>query len=110
MIPEGISFDVANPKYRRFKSGDNILEYTLEGNEITVDWVSGKNAASMMNAILKSEGAAVTRISGYATDKLGKATTAALQRFGNRFASELGDGWTVAIEPVRNRRYLVFTK
>lgn len=68
MIPEGLSFDIANPKYRQFKSGENILEYPLEGGEITVDWVSGTNASSMMRSILDAEGAGVTRISGYVTD------------------------------------------
>jgi len=110
MIPDGISFDIANPKYRQFKNGDNILEYTLEGTEITVDWVSGRNASSMIKAILDAEGVGITRISGYATDKLGEASYAALQRFGTRICSELGEGWTVTLETVRNRRYLVFTK
>lgn len=110
MIPEGISFDTANPKYRQFKNGDNILQYTLEGGEITVDWVSGKNASSIMKAILEAEGAGVTRISGYATDRLGQASNAALQRLGTRMCSELGGDWTVTIETVRSRRYLVFTK
>ena len=106
MIPDGISFDVANPKYRQFKSGDNILQYTLEGGEITVDWVSGKNASSMMKSILDADGAGVTRISGYVTDKLGCAPHAALQRLGNR----MGAGWKATIELRGNRRYLVFTK
>ncbi len=56
MIPDGISIDITNPKYRQFQSGDDILEYTLEGEEITVDWVSGKNAASMLKAILAVDG------------------------------------------------------
>jgi len=55
MIPDGLSFDIANPKYRQFKSSDDVLEYTLDGGEITVDWVSGKNASSMMKAILDAE-------------------------------------------------------
>ncbi len=110
MIPEGISFDITNPKYRQFKNGDNILEYALEGGEITVDWVSGKNASSMLKAILNTEGNAVTRISGYATDKLGGASNAVLQRFGDSMAAELGGVWKATIETVGNRRYLVFTK
>ncbi len=110
MIPEGISFDIANPKYRQFKNGGNILEYALDGGEITVDWVSGQNASSMLKAILETEETAVTRISGYATDKLGSASNAALQRFGDRITAELGGGWKATIEAAGNRRYLVFTK
>ena len=55
MIPDGISFDIANPKFRQFKSGDDILEYTLEGGEVTVDWVSGKGASSMMKFWMRME-------------------------------------------------------
>ena len=62
MIPNGISFDIANPKYRQFKSGGNSLEYTLEGGEITVDWVIGKNASSMMKSILDADGNGVTQM------------------------------------------------
>jgi YD repeat-containing protein len=110
MIPDGLSFDIANPKYRRLKNGDNILEYTLEAGEITVDWVSGKNASSMMKSILDADGTGVTRISGYVTDKLGRASNAALQRLGNQMAARMGGGWKATIETIRNRRYLVFTK
>ena len=110
MIPDGISFDIAKPKYHQFKSGDDILEYTLEGGEITVDWVSGKNASSMMNAILDADGAGVTKISGYVTDKLGGASKAALQRLGNQMAGQIGGGWKATIEMIEGRRYLVFTK
>ncbi len=39
MNPNGISFDIANSKYRQFKSCGNILEYTLGIGEITIDWV-----------------------------------------------------------------------
>jgi hypothetical protein len=109
MIPNGISFDIAKPKYRQFKSGDDILEYTLEGGEITVDWVSGKNASSMMKAILDADGSDVTKISGYVTDKLGGASNAALQRLGNQMAAQMGCSWKAAIETIEGRRYLVFT-
>jgi len=110
MIPNGISFDTANPKYRQFKSGDDILEYTLEGGEITVDWVSGKNAASMLKAILDADGAGIAKISGYVTDKLGGAPNAVLQRLGNYMAAQMGGGWKAAIKTIEGRRYLVFTK
>jgi len=92
MIPNGISFDIANPKFRQFKSGDDILEYTLDGGEITIDWVSGKGASSMMKTILDADRAGVVRISGYLTDKLGDASNAVLQRLGDRMAREFGDG------------------
>lgn len=110
MTPNGISCDIANPKYRQFKSGDSILEYTLEGGEITVDWVSGKNTSSMMRSILDADGKGVTRISGYVTDKLADASDAALQRFGNQMAAQMRGGWKASIEMIRNRRHLVFTK
>lgn len=110
MIPNGISFDIAKPKYRQFKSGNDILEYTLDGGEITVDWVSGKNACSMMKAILDADEAGVKRISSYVTDKLGGASNAAPQRLGNQMAGQMGAGWKVTIEMIEGRRYLVFTK
>jgi hypothetical protein len=110
MIPDGISFDIANPKFRQFKSGDDILEYTLEGGELTVDWVSGKGASSMMRSILDADGEGVTKISGYVTDKLGGASNAALQRLGDRMARDLGDGWKAIIEVRGDRRFLIFTR
>ncbi len=110
MPPDGISLDHANPKYRQFKDGDNLLEYTLDGAEITVDWVSGKNACSMMKSILEAEEPGITRISGYVTDKLGAASDAVLQRLGNVMAGQLSGGWKAAMETIEGRRYLVFTK
>ena len=110
MIPDGISFDIANPKYRQFKSGDNILEYTLEGGEITIDWVSGKGASTMMTSILDADGASVSMISGYVTDKLGDASNLALQRLGDRMARQLGGDWTAIIEVRGDRRFVIFTK
>jgi hypothetical protein len=110
MIPDGISFDSANAKYRQFKRGENILEYTLAGGEITVDWVSGNNATSMMRTILCAEGAGVTRISGYVTAKLGRASDAALKRLGDQMAREIGGGWKATVEMIEGRRYMVFTK
>jgi len=110
MIPDGLSFDIANPKYRQFRSGDDILEYTLDGGEITVDWVSGKNVSSMMEAILDTDGTGVNRISGYVTDKLGGASNAALQRLGNQMAGQMSGSWKAVIEMIEGRRYLVFMK
>lgn len=110
MIPDGISFDITNPKYRQFKSSGDLLEYTLEGREITVDWVSGKGASSMMKSILNAEGAGVTKVSGYVTDKFGDASNAALQRLGDRMARGLGNGWKAIIEVRGDRRFLIFTK
>ena len=110
MVPDGISFDIANPKFRQFQDGDNKLEYTLEGNEITVDWVNGKGASAMMKAILETDGTGVTKVFGYVTDKLGNASNNALQRLGDRMARDLGDGWNAIIEVRGNRRFLIFTK
>lgn len=110
MPPEGISFHIANPKYRQFKSGANILEYTLDGGEITIDWVSGRHASSMMRSILDADGAGVSRISGYVTDKLAGASNAALQRLGGRMVREVGGNWRATIEIIEGRRYFVFTK
>jgi hypothetical protein len=78
--------------------------------EITIDWVCGKNATSMIMAVLDCDGKGVTRISGYVTDKLGGETDAALQRLGGQMASQLGGGWKTTIEMIEGRRYLVFTK
>ncbi len=66
-----LTIDADNPKYRHFTSGDRLLEYTLEVGEITVDWLNGKDAASMMKAILAADGRGIIKISGYVTDKLG---------------------------------------
>jgi hypothetical protein len=110
MIPNGISFEFTNPKFRQFKSGNDILEYTLEGGEITVDWVSGKGASSMMKSILHADGAGVSKISGYVTDKLGGASNAALQRLGDRMARELGDDWKAISEVRGDRRFLTFER
>lgn len=110
MIVDGVSYDAGNPKYRQFKRGDDILEYTLEGSEITVDWVSGNDATLMMNAILRVDGKDVTCISGYVTDKLGNATNATLQRFGRRIARELNGDWTSTIQTIEGRRYLKLKK
>jgi hypothetical protein len=110
MAPDGISFDASNPKYRQFVRGDDILEYTLEDGEITVDWVNGRDAASMMASILEAEGEEVARISGYVTDKLGDASDDALKRLGRRMAARVGVEWTTTIQKIEGRRYLVFTK
>ncbi len=109
MIPDGISFDIDKPKYRQFKTGKSILEYTLEGDEISVDWVNGKDASLMIKAILEAEGTGICKILGYVTDKLGDASNPVLQRFGNRIATQMGSGWKVTIETIEGRRYLVFT-
>jgi len=64
----------------------------------------------MIKSILAADGAGVTKISGYVTDKLGDASNAALQRLGDRMARELGDGWKAIIEVRGDRRFLIFTK
>ena len=64
----------------------------------------------MIRSILDADGAGVTKISGYVSDKLGDASNEALQRLGIRMSRELGGDWKATIETVRNRRYLVFTK
>ena len=110
MISDEISFDITNPKYRQFKSADCILEYTLIGTEIIVDWVCGNDAASMIKSILDVDGQGITRISGYATDKLGRASDATLQRLADRVASQLDGGWKASIKEIVGRRYVVFTK
>ena len=110
MIPDGISFDPDNPKYRQFTRGNDILEYTLEGDQIAVDWLSGKNAASMLKAILDIEGTGVIKISGYVTDKLGKVTDSVLQRFGDQIAGRLGGRWRATIHKIEGRRYLELRK
>ena len=64
----------------------------------------------MMKHILEREGAGVTRISGYVTDKLGEASNSVLQRFGDRLAREIGGDWKAIIEVRGNRRFLIFAK
>lgn len=110
MLVENFSFDVENPKYRQFKRGNDILEYTLEGNEITVDWVAGTNVSSMIVAVLAAHGNRVNKISGYVTDKLGSASDTALLRFSRRMAGQLGTGWRASIQRIEGRRYLVFAE
>jgi len=83
MMPDGNLFDIANPKFRQFMNGNDILEYTLEGGETTFDRMSGTGASSTMNFLLDADGTGVTRISGHVTDKLGNASNAALQRLRN---------------------------
>ena len=109
-VPEGFSFDVDNPVYRQLKDGDQVLQYSLKGEELAVDWVDGGGAASMLKRILAAEGSGVRRISGYATDKLASLSDNALLRYGNQVASSLGEGWKASIEFVANKRYLVFTR
>ncbi len=105
-----ITVDADNPKYRQFTSGDRILEYTLQVGEITVDWVNGKDAASMMKAILAADGGGIIKISGYVTDKLGGVSNTVLQRFGNQMAASFSGEWTATVEKIEGRRYLLFTK
>lgn len=64
----------------------------------------------MIKSILDAEGAGVTKVSGYVTDKLGDASDVVLQRFGDRLARELGDVWKAIIEVRGSRRFLIFTK
>lgn len=104
MDHDRFSFDIANPKFRQFRSGDNVLKYTLKDGEIIVDWVSGKNVSSMIKAILSVDGEGVSRISGYVTDKLGGLSNRSLYRFADHVARQLGGNWTITIETVRNRR------
>ena len=109
-VPEGFSFDIDNPIYRQLKDGDQVLQYSIKGEELAVDWVDGGGAASMLKRILAAEGSGVRRISGYATDKLASLSDKALLRYGNQVASSLGEGWKASIEFVANKRYLVFTR
>ncbi|MEM6980100.1 MAG: hypothetical protein AAF539_10590 [Planctomycetota bacterium] len=110
MIPNGISFDGTNPKYRQFVRGHDILEYTLDGHEITVDWIRGTNESSMLKSALNEDGTGVTRISGYVTDKLGDASDDVLKRWGDRIARDLGKHWKPVIEMHGNRRCLILMK
>lgn len=93
-----------------FKEGERKLEYSIQGEELAVDYVEGGGSAAMLKRVLETEGAGVQRISGYATDKLGNLSDEALLRFGNRVAAELGEGWKAAIEVVDSKHYLIFTR
>jgi hypothetical protein len=108
-VPQGLSADATNPSYRTFRSGESILEYAVNGSEMSVDWVqseSGGSVASMLKSVLSAEGH-ISKIVGYTTDKLGGASDAALQRLGNQVAHALGEGWTASIEATGNKRYLI---
>ncbi len=63
-----------------------------------------------MKSILDADGAGVTKISGYVTDKLNSASNAMLQRLADHMARQVGSGWEASIEMIEGRRYLVFTK
>ena len=108
--PEGFSFDIDNPIYRQLKDGDQVLQYSLKGKELAVDWVEGGGAASMLKRILGAEGSGVRRISGYTADKLGGLSDNALLIYGNQLAANLGEGWRASIEFVDKKRFIVFTR
>lgn len=110
MASNTFSFDVSNPKYRQLNRGNDILEYTLVDGEIIVDWVNGRDVASMLKTILAVDGDGVTKISGYVTDKLGRASSNVLLRLGNQIANHLGGGWKATLQTIESRRYLVLMK
>jgi hypothetical protein len=107
---DGFSFDSANRKYRQFKAGDSILEYTIDAGEITIDWVFGRNALAMIQRVVDREGSDVRRISGYVTDKLGAMPDKVLQRIATGLARRLGGDWTATMKRIEGRRYLVLTR
>src|ERR1043165_9375725 len=109
-IPDGFSVDCANPKYRQFKNRDGILEYTIEGDNVTVDWVAGKNTSAMIQQILDYEGSGVSKVAGYVTDRLGATSDEALQRLGTMLAQRLTGGCAATIQRIEGRRYLVLTR
>lgn len=110
MVPDGFSFDSDNPLYRRFKSGEQILEYSLDGGHLSIDWVDGGGAGTMLKHVLGAEGGSVRRISGYVTDKLGRLSDEALLRYGRQVAKQLGNGWTVTIRMDGTKKFLEFTR
>jgi len=109
-LPDGFSIDPDNSKFRRYESGYNVLEYSHEGDEITVDWVRGTRLATMLNAILAVDGAGVSIITGYVSDKLGEANNATLIRFANRTAHALNGEWSAEVKPKGRKRYLILTR
>lgn len=109
-VPDGISFEIDDPKVRSFKNGDDIVDYTLDGGELTIDWVEGKNTGSYIRSILNIEGEGVNRISGFTSRKLDDVSDKVLQRSGNILAVQLGDGWKATVEFIQGRRYLVFKR
>lgn len=107
--PDGFAVDPDNPKYRTYKSGGSILEYTLDGREITIDWICGRDTALLLQSLLAHEGNDIEQIAGYVTDRLGSIPPEALQRFAGQVAFKLGGSWKVTIQIVAGRRYLIFT-
>ena len=108
--PDGFSYDKDNPKYQTFKDGDKIVDYSVDGDKLSIDWADGGGLASALKEILRAEGDGIRRIGGYTTDKLGELSDKALQRYGDRVAAELGDGWKAAIEVIRGQRHLIFRR
>ena len=108
--PDGFSIDPDKPKFRSFEYENGVVDYTHEGFEITVDWVNGKDFATMLNAILAVDGEGVSTVRGYVTDKLGEASDSVLIRFARRVAFELDGDWNADLRPLGRKRYLVFSR
>lgn len=105
-VPEGFSFDVADPRYRRVKLANRLIEYTITDSELTIDWLDGPMATLMLQLILDAEPKSVTNVSGYLTNELGRASDASIERFGRRLASQLLGDWTAKLVTIEGRRFL----
>ncbi len=62
----------------------------------------------MIRAVLDADGEGIAKISGYVTDKLGRASDEAPQKLGRRTVKSVGGGWVVRTEIIAGRRYVVF--
>lgn len=108
-IPDGFSYDIDQPKYRIYKIGSDKLEYSVNGDELDVDFVKGAGA-NMLKAVVDAEGNAIAKIKGYTTDKLGTPSNHVVLRYGRMVARRLGPGWNASIRFDGQKRYLEFTR
>lgn len=76
--PEGLSFESGNPSTRAARAGDNLLEYSINGDVLNLDYVEGLASPRLLLRILKSDPAAcsIKKITGYTTLALEKVPDA----------------------------------
>ncbi len=106
----------ANGPYTQYdvNTGGTTLETQLQGNVLTVDWVSGQNPISALGQIQTAAGGpgSFTTIQGYVTDQLATLVTQQgyLQRLVQAVSSRLGGQWTAQLQSVGSRTYLTLTR
>lgn len=109
IVPDGFSYDVDQPKYRTYKDGINKLEYSVNGDELDVDFGEGTGTI-MLQMVINAEGQTIKKIKGYTTDKLGTLSDETVLRYGQIVARQLGIDWQASIRFDGHKRYLEFTR